>query len=557
MTDQNNKDPVANGLDVVQNTAQAVNAAHNYSNLISGETLKATIEAIFGGLSPEVLAALSIILIVILIIVMFISAVNPATLFNDRKKSVDYIANALKSGFRRRQEEARVPVANHINRTYGCGGDLGNMSSLNDGKYTYSTWACEITAEFRPDLQEFVKRIDTHAVAVNSTLELLDEKYDPEGKPNQIAEGIYSFDSRGVPTLSDYGRDYIGSYESEYVDHQSSAFYSSLSRDSYKMFRYEESPSLWTEVGFYHGKKQRPVTRCFNKERQVDGTYISKEVACELPHVEEKEDVEEVDAIFGTLLIPMTCDISKYKEEELIGVKQNLVGQELHLTGSGNDYVTKREISSYKEADELVEEILAAYKQSYIYSQPYGDDELVLVDGFFDPQVIKGDINYLLNTIGVSSYADMIYEIRSLREKGLIHNSGDPYLQCTDFVSYISYKLNGTNLYPGGNGGDAARRLIARGWSSDYSAIGRGTILSRPAYDGTAAGHTMIVLGRVGDELIIADANRDHRGGISIYHKDINTLNASVGGRLDAATPPEGALPADHGLNSQLNNWHE
>lgn len=557
MAEQNNKDPVENGIDAVQNTAHAVNTAKNASSLFSGETLKTINNTIFGAIGPEVLVALGLVLIIILLIVMFISAVNPSTLFNDNKKSVEYITKALKPGFQKRQEEARKPVASYVNRTYNCEGDLSNMSSLNNGRYTYSTWACEITVEFRPELKEFARRVDTHAVAVNSTLELLDQQYDPEGKPADITESIYSFDEDGAPYVSDYGRNYVEAYESEYVDHQSSAFYNSLRRDSYNMFKYEEDPSLWTEVGFYHGKKEKPITRCFVKERQLDGTYVNKEVSCELPHVEEIEDVEEVDAIFGTLLIPMTCDITKYKEEELNGVKHSLVGQQLHFAGNGNGSVTKRRITSYHEASELVEEILAAYKESYIYSQPYGDDELVLVDGFFDPQVIKGDINYLLNTIGVSSYAEMMLEIRDLMAKGLIHNSGDPYLQCTDFVSYISYKLYGSNRYPGGNGGAVAGRLIAKGWSSDFSDIGRGTILSRPAYDGTAAGHTMIVLGRVGDEVIIADANRDHKGGISIYHKDIDTLNASVSGHLTAATSPSGALPADHNLDSQLNNWHE
>ena len=42
MAEQNNKDPVENGIDAVQNTAQAVNTAKNASSLLSGETFRLT-----------------------------------------------------------------------------------------------------------------------------------------------------------------------------------------------------------------------------------------------------------------------------------------------------------------------------------------------------------------------------------------------------------------------------------------------------------------------------------------------------------------------------------
>lgn len=118
------------------------------------------------------------------------------------------------------------------------------------------------------------------------------------------------------------------------------------------------------------------------------------------------------------------------------------------------------------------------------------------------------------------------------------NNTRDIYLQCTEFVSYMTYKLYGTNLYPGCDGGRGASELQSMGWSGSFADVGVGSVLSRPAYDGTRWGHTMICIGRDGDNITIADANRNHRGGISVYTVDINELNDSVGGRLQVATKP-------------------
>jgi hypothetical protein len=223
-----------------------------------------------------------------------------------------------------------------------------------------------------------------------------------------------------------------------------------------------------------------------------------------------------------------------------------MVGKELYF--EKGDTAEKRKIGSSHEASEIADQLIAFYIEQYAALIP----ESVLNPDFFNPHVIEGDVSYLLRTLGLSSFDEMIAEIRDLQRKGLILGEGTGVLQCSEFVSYVTYKLYGYNRYPGSDGIRAASILQSRGWSGSFDAIGRGTILSRPAYDGTVHGHTMIVLGRVGNTLIIADANRDHKGGISIYYKDIETLNASVAGRLQAATPPEGALPEDEGLDSMI-----
>ena len=175
-----------------------------------------------------------------------------------------------------------------------------------------------------------------------------------------------------------------------------------------------------------------------------------------------------------------------------------------------------------------------------MFSSPYGDYiDMVLIDGFYYPDILTEDIELLLEYLGLSSYDEMVSEIRRLQELGLIQNNKrDMYLQCTEFVSYMTYKIYGENKYPGVDGIRGASVLQSQGWSGSLNDVGAGTVLSRPAYDGTTHGHTMIVIARNGDNITIADANRNHRGGISVYTVDINDLNNSVSGRLEAATMP-------------------
>lgn len=510
--------------------------------------LRTAKDIVLGGLDGGVLVGFALVAVILVVFVASVAAINPSTLFSKRESKVKYIVKSLEGGFNRRKSEERVRIANYINGTYNCEGDLSNMSGLVNGGYTFSSWACEITVTFVPDLEDYAYRIDARAVAVNSTLELLDSQYDAEGGFQELDSALFDMDDEGNMVTTDYGEEYLGSYDSEYIDHQSSAYFRSLRRDAYSLFKVEMDTGEWVPTGFYTGTKQKPVTTCYNKERQPDMTYTLVPVACDLPHVEEKEGFEEVEATFGNINIPIKCKETNYKKEELDSLKGNLVGQQLHLENDQGE-VEKKTVRSSHEADELTEEIIAYYIEQYAYSLPF---EAVLVDGFFNPHVLEGNIALLCSTLGLSSFDEMIAEIRDLQRKGLILGDGTGTLQCTEFVSYVTYKLYGNNRYPGSDGIRAASLLQGQGWTGDFDAIGRGTVLSRPAYDGTVHGHTMIVLGREDNTLIIADANRDHQGGISIYSVDVDTLNASVGGRLTAATPPGGSLSDDGSLTGSI-----
>ena len=87
----------------------------------------------------------------------------------------------------------------------------------------------------------------------------------------------------------------------------------------------------------------------------------------------------------------------------------------------------------YMPADQFI----AFYIEQYAALIP----ESVLNPDFFNPHVIEGDVSYLLITLGLSSFDEMIAEIRALQRKGLILGEGTGVLQCSEFVSYVTYKL--------------------------------------------------------------------------------------------------------------------
>ena len=487
-------------------------------------------------------------LVVMAVFILIVTTSNAAILFDSEPTKIEYIIHALERGFVKKKKDASSMISRYVASKWNCGS--GGMSSLIDkNRYVYSTDACEITIEFTPDLEDFAYRIDSRAVAVNSTLQYFEEgssKELTEGENTDISSPLTVVDDEGNISFTDYGYDNYNQYNAEFANNQSDAYFQTLDDNSEKIFKVEDDTSAWVEVDFHIGKKEKQVTACYVLTGDVDGKYHYDEVACEVPHDKEEEVTILVDAQFGTIYVPMKCDEKKYKKDELDAMIEHMVGKELYF--EKDDTAEKRKIGSSHEASEIADQFIAFYIEQYAALIP----ESVLNPDFFNPHVIEGDVSYLLRTLGLSSFDEMIAEIRDLQRKGLILGEGTGVLQCSEFVSYVTYKLYGYNRYPGSDGIRAASILQSRGWSGSFDAIGRGTILSRPAYDGTVHGHTMIVLGRVGNTLIIADANRDHKGGISIYYKDIETLNASVAGRLQAATPPEGALPEDEGLDSMI-----
>ncbi len=525
---------------------------NNSSSLVSAAGSAASLLAKKGSIAGVGLAGGPVILpvfLVILALMMLIAATsNAAILYDTEPTKTEYIIHALEKGFVKKKREASGMISSYVSSKWNCGS--GGMSSLIDkNRYVYSTDACEITIEFTPDLEDFAYRIDSRAVAVNSALQYFEEggsKDLTESENSEISSPLTIVDDEGSISFTEYGKKSFDQYNDEYANNQSEAYFRTLERNSEKIFSVEEDKSAWAEVDFHIGKKEKQVTACYVLVRGVDGKYHYDEVACEVPHDKEEEVTILVDAQFGTIYVPMRCNEKKYKDDELSVMIDNLVGKQLYF--EKDDGAEKKTITDSRDAGNIVDQFIAFYVEQYAALIP----ESVLDPDFFNPHVIEGDINYLLRTLGLSSLNEMMAEIRDLQHRGLILGDGSGVLQCTEFVSYVTYKLYGYNRYPGSDGIKAASILQTRGWSDSYDSIGRGTILSRPAYDGTVHGHTMIVLGEIDGNLIIADANRDHKGGISIYYKDADTLNASVAGRLQAATPPEGALADDSGLDSMI-----
>ena len=487
-------------------------------------------------------------LAVLLLFALITTTSNAVVLFDAEPTDIRYITRALERGFEKKKKEASKMISDYVASRWSCGD--GGMSSLIGGnRYVYSSDACEITIEFTPDLEDFAYRIDSRAVAVNSVLQYFEEggsKKLTESENINILSPLTIIDDEGSASFTDYGSRNYAQYNNEYAGNQSDAYFQTLDDNSENIFKVEEDTSAWVEVDFHIGRKEKQVTACYVLVGEPDGRYHYIEVACLLPHDKEEEVTILADVQFGTIYVPMKCSEEKYKKNELDTMIKNLVGKELYF--EKDDSVEKRKIRSIHEASEIVDQFIAFYIEQYASLIP----ESVLVENFFDPHVIEGDISYLFRTLGLSSFDEMIADIRDLQRKGLILGDGTGVLQCSEFVSYVTYKLYGYNRYPGSDGIRAATILQGQGWSGSFDVIGRGTILSRPAYDGTVHGHTMIVLGRSDSTLIIADANRDHKGGISIYCKDIDTLNASVAGRLKAATPPEGVMLEDGGLYGMI-----
>ncbi|MBQ6148506.1 MAG: hypothetical protein IJI83_03055 [Oscillospiraceae bacterium] len=331
-------------------------------------------EVIFGGLDPKIMLGLLGVIIVILVIAIFLTTINPSTWFKTDATKQEYISKALKRGFIQKKKDARSYIASHVNSKYNCKGSLASMSSLIDDRmYTYSTEGCEITIDFEPDLETFARHIDAHSVAVNSTLSLLsDEEIEEDNKPPEvpeITEGVVQFDDDNNPTLNEYGEEYIKALNSEYADNQSDSYFDSLDRYSNKIFDYEKDTGEW----IYNVElKQKTVYEdvCYIKKNRQGPTTTSEmveyeKVACSMPHDLKKEEPKTIYVQTGTVTVPMTYDVTMYKKDAIEKLKSSIVGKQTVRTQDDKlpEIVT---IENQDEADMFVDGAIASYEMSYL-----------------------------------------------------------------------------------------------------------------------------------------------------------------------------------------------
>jgi len=469
MTSNDNRtDPVADGINTASN---AVNAGQTAKSLASGfsaaqgKLLGGITEILFGGLSPQILGAIAGVILIVVVFAMIVSSVNPSTLFNSEATGIEYVVNALKEGFTYRKRSARKYIANFVENEYDCGGDLSSMSSLHGNTYTYSTWACEITIDFEPELEEFAQHIDAHANAVNSSLQFFEEggskELTEEDANTDVEQPVVQLDENDDLEKTDYGEDLISSYDSEYANNQSQAYFDTLKLYSRDIFDYEKDTGAWTFSDFYMGKKEKPKTVCYKRVRQIDMTYTTEVVACEVPHDFEKEEIELVDALFGHITVPMTYDVTMYKKAMIEKATNDLVGKEMYLPTKIDKIYEKRTISDEHEAHRIMDEVLSNYEMSYLImylggSYGFGYSGLITSNGF----------NYLS---GYEDPSGAIFWAYSQGLSSILHDlpyqsdwsAGGPDMshQCTQFAATFFYDVYGFAALRG-NGSMQAEYLL-------------------------------------------------------------------------------------------------
>ena len=446
MEKENRKDPLENAAGLASDLNTAANLAKASGKSGIGEII---IDTLFGGLSPELLIGIGTVIAILMILCLMVSSTNASTLFNSKPTAIEDICKALKNGFVQKKKDARIYIGNYINNTYNCKGSSESMSYLkSENTYTFSTDACEITIEFEPELEEFAQHIDSHANAVNSTLQFFEQGGSASltNEEKEVNEEILVIDENGNLSLNPYGSGLISSYNSEYANNQSSAYFATLRQYSRSIFDYEKNMSEWIFSNFHMGKKKKEVTICYKRVRQPDMAYKDEVVACSLQHDKEKTEIEYVDALFGHISVPMTYDVTRYKKSDIEKTTEDLIGQEMYLSTDIDDEYEKRKINGSEEAERIVENIISDYELSYLVmylggSYGYGYSGLITSNGF----------NYLMETDDKTTTA--IFWAYSDDLNAILHNlpyrtdysASGPTMthQCTQFAATFFYDVYG------------------------------------------------------------------------------------------------------------------
>ena len=407
------------------------------------------INVLFGGLDPKLLLGLGALFGGLILLCLIISSTNASTLFNSEQTKLEDICRALEDGFIKTKRDARNYIADYVNNTYKCQGDIDSMSYLKGNNiYVLSTDACEITIEFEPELREFAQHIDAHANAVNSTLQFFEEggSVSLSEEEKDVTESMINIDEKGDLSLNDYGGGFISSYDSEYANNQSKAYFSTLRSYSRSMFDYERNTDEWNFGNFYTGKKEKEKTVCYKRVRQLDMTYKDETVACSLQHDKEKTEIEYVDALFGYISVPMKYDVSRYKKSDIEKAASDLVGKQMYLSSDVYDIYEKRTIETADEANRITENVISDYELSYLLmylggSYGYGYSGLITSNGF----------NYLLTsddkTIAAVfwTYSDGLNTVLHTLPYKTDNSASGPVMthQCTQFSATFFYDVYG------------------------------------------------------------------------------------------------------------------
>ena len=415
---------------------------------VLGSVIEIAVNILFGGFDPKLILGLGLLISFTMLLSLLVSSTNTPTLFDSGPAKIEEVCKALEGGFVSTKKDARNYIAGYINSTYGCKGSADSLSYLQNGTYIFSSDACEIAVVFEPELEEFAQRIDAHANAVNSTLQFFKEGGSAllTGEEKEVSDQLTDIDEDGNLSLNGYGQDLLSSYNSEYADSQSEAYFNTLQSYSYSIFDYEKDTSEWTYSNFHIGKKAREKTVCYRRIRQPDMTYRYETVACELPHDREETEIEYIDVLFGRISVPMKYDATKYKENEISKTVSDLVDQELYLSTGIDDVYEKRKIGNSDEAKRIIENVISDYELSYLLgylggSYGYGYSELITSGGF----------NYLETTDDKTAtalfwaYSDGLNTILHTLTYKTDSSAGGPVMshQCTQFAATFFYDVYG------------------------------------------------------------------------------------------------------------------
>ena len=501
----------------------------------AGEPGKMIINILFGGLDPKLLLGFGGLFGVLILLSLIVSSVNPSTLFNSESTKIEDICKALEGGFIKTKRDARGYIADYVNSAYRCQGSIDSISQLQgNNSYVFSTDACEISIDFKPELSEFAAHIDAHANAVNSSLQFFEQGgSDALSKEEKDVTGnMIALDEEGKMNLNDYGRNLLSGYDSEYANNQSKAYFNTLSSYSRSIFDYEKNTSEWIYNGFYTGKKEKEKTICYKRVRQFDMTYKDEVVACELEHNSEKTEIEYVDALFGHISVPMRYDLSRYKKSDIESTVSGLIGQQMYLADDTDDVYEKKKIESHNEANRIVENIISDYELSYLlmylggeYGQGYSG--LITSHGF----------NYLQTsddkavTAAFWAYSDRLDAIlHTLPYKSDLNGSGPVMThQCTQFAATFFYDVYGFAALRG-NGNMQADNLL-KDCGKDSGCPVRFERASSPAPGAIVSLYPnhVIVVDQVDENgtVYISEGNYNGNGGVRI-HQPYSSLSQFV-----------------------------
>lgn len=381
-----------------------------------------------------ILPPMSIIGVFTLIIAIICTVFPPQTLFSTARIDLDTVEQCLNDGYEKvkTSQTVREYISVYIVSRYT---PLIPADPVYDGNaFIYKSDNATVEINFTPELSEFAERVDTYCQSVNATLSFFGAT-GTEENDTEIDGNVAYLDENDNIWLNDYGQELLNSVESEYTNSTGSSYQRTLKRHAESMFS-AGLPYTWID-NTYIGTKTIQVDSFF---RRVSGNFDMWEEIDESLYVEndiryKKESTDkEVPALLGTITIPLSCDPTFYKKDEINKLVRSLVGKEMPVPkdNEGKDIEIKV-IESEEEASIYVERIRATYEATYIMMYPtYSDAEWGV-----------GKVGQLNNVPDMETEAFWAtYGQRGSYWWNLLHPNGSygaGYRQCTYYASIILY----------------------------------------------------------------------------------------------------------------------